>query len=311
GADSSYFGSLAIGTPPVSFDVILDTGSADLWVASSTCNQGCDSMAKFDSGASSSFTNRSTPFSITYGSGAAAGNLGSDVVQMAGFSVANQVFGVCDQATKGLLTSPVSGLLGLAWQAIASSRAPPFWETLVSGGSWDSPVMAFQLTRFLNQSRSGNLQAGGSFTMGFVNNSLYTGQIEYINMPTAFNSYWTLPITDITVQGASISMSSGTSAYAAIDSGTTLVGGPAEDIANIYAQIPGSSPGTGSFSGYYLYPCNTAVSVSISFGGRSWSVSPADFELQEIQQGTCLGSFFTLQTGNGAPSWILGDTFMV
>lgn len=27
-ADSTYFGSLAIGTPPVAFDVILDTGSA-------------------------------------------------------------------------------------------------------------------------------------------------------------------------------------------------------------------------------------------------------------------------------------------
>ena len=27
-ADSSFFGSLAVGTPPVSFNVILDTGSA-------------------------------------------------------------------------------------------------------------------------------------------------------------------------------------------------------------------------------------------------------------------------------------------
>ena len=27
-ADSTYFGSLAIGTPPVAYDVILDTGSA-------------------------------------------------------------------------------------------------------------------------------------------------------------------------------------------------------------------------------------------------------------------------------------------
>ena len=27
-ADSTYFGSLAVGTPPVAFDVILDTGSA-------------------------------------------------------------------------------------------------------------------------------------------------------------------------------------------------------------------------------------------------------------------------------------------
>ena len=27
-ADSTYFGSIAVGTPPVAFDVILDTGSA-------------------------------------------------------------------------------------------------------------------------------------------------------------------------------------------------------------------------------------------------------------------------------------------
>jgi cathepsin D len=27
-ADSTYFGSLAVGDPPVAFDVILDTGSA-------------------------------------------------------------------------------------------------------------------------------------------------------------------------------------------------------------------------------------------------------------------------------------------
>lgn len=66
---------------------------------------------------------------------------------MAGFSVANQVFGVCDQVSKGLLNSPVSGLMGLAWNTIASSGATPFWQTLAASGAWDSPEMAFQLTR--------------------------------------------------------------------------------------------------------------------------------------------------------------------
>jgi len=72
-----------------------------------------------------------------------------DVVQMAGFSVPNQVFAVCDQVSSGLLTNPVSGLLGLAFQTIASSKAMPLWQTLVSSGAWDSPLMAFYLTRLV------------------------------------------------------------------------------------------------------------------------------------------------------------------
>ncbi|KAF7308806.1 Aspartic peptidase A1 [Mycena kentingensis (nom. inval.)] len=309
GADSSYYGSLAIGTPAVSFDVILDTGSADLWVAGSSCTQGCSGVPTFDSSASSTFVNSSTDFEITYGSGAAAGVLATDTVQMAGFSVARQTFAVANQVTSGLLNDPVSGLLGLAFQRIASSGATPFWETLASGGSWDSALMAFHLTRFLNQSRASNEEFGGSFTMGFVNESLYTGEIEYIDMPTS-NSYWILPITALTVNGNSVTVPSGSDSYAAIDTGTTLVGGPEEEIAAIYAQIPNSQAGSGDYDGYYLYPCDTDVTVTISYGGQAWSISPADFELQQVSRGTCVGSFFTLSTGASAPSWIIGDTFL-
>jgi len=120
---------------------------SDLWVADSLCSSGCESVPTFDPSSSSSFQNESTTFAITYGSGQAAGSLGSDVVQMAGFSVKNQVFAVCNQVSPGLLTSPVSGLLGLAFQTISASKAEPLWQTLVSSGAWDSPLMAFQLTR--------------------------------------------------------------------------------------------------------------------------------------------------------------------
>lgn len=50
-------------------------------------------MPVYTSSVSSTFKNLSEPFSITYGSGAAKGELVSDTVQMAGFSVSNQVFG--------------------------------------------------------------------------------------------------------------------------------------------------------------------------------------------------------------------------
>ena len=70
-------------------------------------------------------------------------------MQMAGFSVSNQEFAAVDQVTSGLLTSPVSGLLGLAWKTIAASGATPFWQTLASSGAWTDPVMSFQLTRWV------------------------------------------------------------------------------------------------------------------------------------------------------------------
>ena len=57
----------------------------------------------------------------------------------------------------------------------------------------------------------------------------------------------------LTVQGTSITLGSGSSSYSAIDTGTTLIGGPQAAIQAIYATIPDSSPASGNFEGYYTY----------------------------------------------------------
>ena len=67
---------------------------SDLWLAGSSCGTDCDGITTFDASGSSSFNNLSTTFSITYGSGAASGTLAEDTIQMAGFSVSNQTFGM-------------------------------------------------------------------------------------------------------------------------------------------------------------------------------------------------------------------------
>ncbi|KAF9461540.1 aspartic peptidase A1 [Collybia nuda] len=305
-SDSSFFGSLAIGTPPVSYNVILDTGSSDLWVAASNCTVGCSGVPTFNPTASSTFVSNGAAFKISYGSGEAAGTLGEDTVQMAGFSVSNQTFAACDVVSSGLLSSPVSGLLGLAFRSIASSGATPLWEALVSNGAWDSPLMAFQ---YLDDPTAQSLEPGGSFNLGFVNTTLFTGDIEYVEMPTRA-SYWILPMTSLTVQGTSVALPSGSEAYSAIDTGTTLVGGPSEYMNALYSLIPGASPGSGNFEGYYTYPCDTAINVTVAFGGKNWPISAADFRLTRLTRDTCLGAFFDLTTGRSAPSWIVGDTFL-
>jgi len=59
--------------------------------------------------------------------------------------------------------------------------------------------------------------------------------------------------------------------------------------------------------------CDTAVNVAISFGGPSWSVSPADFQLVQLSSSQCVGAFFVLTatSGGNGPSWVVGDTFLV
>ncbi len=66
---------------------------SDLWVADVSCETGCDGVATFNPATSTSFDNLNQPFEVNYGSGSAMGTLGSDVIQMAGFSVSKQTFG--------------------------------------------------------------------------------------------------------------------------------------------------------------------------------------------------------------------------
>ncbi|KAH9039286.1 acid protease [Lactarius pseudohatsudake] len=312
-ADSSYYGSIAIGTPPVAYNVILDTGSADLWVADNSCSANCQGIQTFDASTSSTYTNLTQPFSIQYGSGSASGTLATDVVQMAGFQVAKQVLATCDDFSDGLLSAPVSGLMGLGWQSLSSSGSVPFWQSLFEGNALDEPLMAFYLTRFVNGTNVADQEPGGVFTLGATNTSLYTGQIDYQTVDTT--AYWTLTLTNLTVNSNSVTIpsGSGSSSLAAIDTGTTLVGGPAAQISELYAQIPGSAPGTGNYEGYYTYPCSTTVNVALSFGGQSWSISPSDFELTQLSGSQCLGGFFELSSSQSSSSqvgWIVGDTFL-
>ena len=57
----------------------------------------------------------------------------------------------------------------------------------------------------------------------------------------------------LTVNGNSVTLPSGSDSYGAIDTGTTLISGPEDVVAALYAQIPNSEALTGQNEGFYQY----------------------------------------------------------
>ena len=333
GDDASYSGQVAVGTPAQDFLVILDTGSADLWIADSQCeSSGCSGTTLFTTSSSSTFSSTGEAFDITYGSGEAAGTLASDTVTMGGFTVTGQTFAVVNETTASLISNPLSGLMGLAWKSIAQSGATPFWETLAASGSWDSAEMAFYLKRYRGDDSASQVESdGGEFTMGGLDSSKYTGDMNYITIDSDDQDYWRIPLQGLTVQGTSVTTvsspstlngavadsqdTSSSTAGCAIDTGTTLIGVPSTAASAIYAQISGAEAMSASsgYEGYYQYPCSTSVNVTFQFGGKNYAMSNADMNLGSFTRDTsmCTGAFFEMDFGSSSPiQWIVGASFL-
>ena len=213
---SQYYGSIELGSPPQRLEVILDTGSSDLLVAIYPCEVGCEASTPIYQPTLSSTAYESTiAFSTTYGSGAAQGTLAQDKMSMSGFTVDRQTFAACHNFTN-IVENDVSGILGLGWERIASSRSTPFLQNLWQDGQLDEPLFGFAFSRWGNTSGAYyRTLPGGYMTIGGVNETLVDpDEIVYIDLSS--ESYWPIPLQDVKVGGESLNI---TDDFAIIDTG--------------------------------------------------------------------------------------------
>ncbi|PWN37492.1 Asp-domain-containing protein [Meira miltonrushii] len=315
GQDNFYFAQVSVGTPKQNFDVILDTGSADFWLVDTDCTSSqCDGSALFNPSASSTYHASSNPFQITYGTGAVKGTLSADTVSLAGYTVDNQTFAVATQLAPQSLQAPTSGIMGMGFQALAQSRATPFWEVLVQQNKLKTNAFTFQLARNSRTATSNSqISPGGVFTLGEIDQSQYSGNINYVDLSNQ-EGYWTVPLQALSVDGQNGNINGdGTSA---IDTGTTLIIAPPSVAEQIYEQVPGANPvssGFGSSSqGMYSIPCSSSVNISLTFGGQQYSINPADMNAGALDSSgqNCLGGILGSDLGSGAPNFIVGDVFL-
>ncbi|MGH0160379.1 UNVERIFIED_CONTAM: hypothetical protein FKN15_039303 [Acipenser sinensis] len=225
--DLSYYGVISIGTPPQSFKVIFDTGSSNLWVPSVYCNSyACSNHNKFNPSQSSTYRSTSQTVSIQYGTGAMTGILGYDTVTVGGIVDNNQIFGLSETEPGSFLYYVVfDGILGLAYPSISSSGATPVFDNMMNQGLVSQDLFSFYLSR--------DGQAGSVVTFGGIDPSYYTGQINWV--PVTSQTYWEITMDQVTVNGQTVACSGGCRGI--IDTGTSLVVGPTNDINNIQAWV--------------------------------------------------------------------------
>lgn len=320
---SYYYAQVSVGTPKQNFNIVLDTGSADFWVVDTACGRlnGCSfGLNKYDSSKSSSYVGSNAPFMIQYGSGATRGTLAAETVSLAGYTINSLTFAQADAIASGTVEPPASGIMGMGFQSLSSSGATPFWEVLVKQGKLSSNSFSFTLARNIGTVSSATATSpGGIFTLGEIDKNQYTGNINYVDIPNGLENqiglgYWTIPMDALNVNNNNIPIGNGEATYSAIDTGTTLIGGPNAAVASLYNSIQGSQPLGGNMQGYYSFPCDADINASITFGGQAYPINSTDLNLGTIDASgqNCLGGFFEVGDigGQGAPTWIVGDVFL-
>ncbi|CAE6480865.1 unnamed protein product, partial [Rhizoctonia solani] len=261
--DLLWAGTITIGTPGQSFLIDFDTGSADLWVPSSSCtSSGCSPHKKYTASSSSTSSKKSGIFSAEYGDGStASGPIYADTVTIAGLSATSQYFSPVTSESSNFSSEPNDGILGLAFKSISVIGQPTIIDNLYSQGKISTPTFAFRLAT-----------SGSELYIGGVNTAKYTGSIAYV--PLKSKTYW------LTTGSSSVGSTVGYSGAMIIDSGTTVIAGPTSSVSSWWSKVSGAAACSTSdcgTTGYYTYLCASPPKVSFTFGGKSFTIPSSDF----------------------------------
>ena len=141
----------------------------------------------------------------------------------------------------------------------------PFFQNAIQQEKVASGVFAFHIT-----------QNSSELHLGTTNRQHYSGPIEYhpvINTEvngTSEIAFWQLGKAQVGVNGKTAPLSP---FKTIIDTGTTLMYGPPDEVSKVYAQVKGSQPLTDELEGYYSFPCDNVPNIGFNWGGREWMIS--------------------------------------
>jgi len=258
--DNFYMGNCSVGTPDQGpFQVILDTGSSNLWLVDVQCTAAeCDGLDnpllgdpwkknKYDRTKSSTYKPDGRRFEIYYGSGSCYGDLVIDRLVLAGLEVPDQTFGAAEGIAQVFGYFPMDGILGLGWPALAEDAVTPPFQKLIP--QLDKGLFTVWLDRHVKPTLG---QAGGLITYGAIDQDNCNKDIVYTKITS--ETYWQFAVDGFSIKD----YSNAQSVQAISDTGTSFIYGPSNDIDQI---ITISGADYDFNTGLYTVDCDAASSL--------------------------------------------------
>jgi hypothetical protein len=190
------------------------------------------------------------------------------------------VFGVALVESKDFSSDATNhdGIMGLAKSTLSSQGVLTPVESLAKQGLIKEAITSYKISRVSDGLNDGEITFGGLDQSKFDPNTLVT--FPNVNK----DGFWEGEFT-VSVDGQDLGTQSRT---AILDTGTTLIIAPAADAKAIHSKIPGAKTDA---EGHFIIPCTTTAVVSLTFGGKSFDINPADLLFAPVNlndpQGDC------------------------
>ncbi|KAM5202695.1 renin isoform 1-T1 [Hipposideros larvatus] len=302
--DTQYYGEIGIGTPPQTFKVIFDTGSANLWVPSTKCSPlytACEIHSLYDSSETSSYMENGTEFTIYYGSGKVKGFLSQDMVTVGGITV-TQTFGeVTELPLIPFMLAKFDGVLGMGFPAQAVGGVTPVFDHILSQRVLKEDVFS------VYYSRNSHL-LGGEIVLGGSDPQYYQGNFHYVSISKTGS--WQIKMKGVSVRSTTLLCEEG--CMVVVDTGASYISGPTSSLRLLMETLGAKELSTDE----YVVNCNqvpTLPDISFHLGGRAYTLTSADYVLQDpySNDDLCTLALHGLDvpppTG---PVWVLGASFI-
>ncbi|KAI8993027.1 aspartic peptidase domain-containing protein [Trametes punicea] len=285
--DLQYYMNITLGGRQ--FRVLVDSGSADLWVAGDVSQSESTGHAA----------------TITYNDGVIQGQVRTADLEIEGYTIPGQAY-ISEKADS--LHPDGQGILGLGPSRLSSVLAS------LGGPVGDPPLdrlfrqvtsLPSYISILLGRSNDPDSTIPGQLTIGEV-------LAEYNDVQTKprlpveridWDQHWTVALDEsgiIGPDGHPIAASVGQQLKVIFDSGYTLPQVPKSVADAIYGRVPGARfvNISATATPVWTVPCSVELNVTFKFAGISYPVHPLDTVMDDLQgpldssgKPTCVGAF--------------------